>query len=80
MILWNMNILFVSHQAFSEDALIPLSNQLTFTFEGLPSAKLQDIRPVLLPGIKTTTDHNVREGKPISKQHYLYKSDVMLKG
>ncbi|XP_026078963.1 integrin alpha-M-like [Carassius auratus] len=45
--------------AFSEDALIPLSNQLTFTFEGLPSAKLQDIRPVLLPGIKTTTDHNV---------------------
>ncbi|KTG47860.1 hypothetical protein cypCar_00023028 [Cyprinus carpio] len=46
-------------QAFSEDALNPLSNQLTFTFDGLPSAKLQNIRPILLPGIKTTTDHNL---------------------
>ncbi|XP_058649695.1 integrin alpha-X-like isoform X2 [Onychostoma macrolepis] len=45
--------------AFSEDALNPLSNQLTFTFEGLPSATLQNIRPILLPGIKTTTDHNL---------------------
>uniref|UniRef100_A0A672NI54 Integrin alpha-M-like n=1 Tax=Sinocyclocheilus grahami TaxID=75366 RepID=A0A672NI54_SINGR len=45
--------------AFSEDALNSLSNQLTFTFEGLPSAKLQNIRPILLPGIKTTTDHNL---------------------
>uniref|UniRef100_A0A8C1CTR7 Integrin, alpha M (complement component 3 receptor 3 subunit), tandem duplicate 1 n=1 Tax=Cyprinus carpio carpio TaxID=630221 RepID=A0A8C1CTR7_CYPCA len=45
--------------AFSEDALNPLSNQLTFTFDGLPSAKLQNIRPILLPGIKTTTDHNL---------------------
>uniref|UniRef100_A0A8C1C9P7 Integrin, alpha M (complement component 3 receptor 3 subunit) n=1 Tax=Cyprinus carpio carpio TaxID=630221 RepID=A0A8C1C9P7_CYPCA len=45
--------------AFSEDALIPLSNQLTFTFEGLPSANLKNIRPILLPGIKTTTDHNL---------------------
>ncbi|XP_059387707.1 integrin alpha-X-like [Carassius carassius] len=45
--------------AFSEDALNPLSNQLTFTFEGLPSAKLQNIRPILLPWIKTTTDHNL---------------------
>uniref|UniRef100_A0A671SDQ0 Integrin alpha-M-like n=1 Tax=Sinocyclocheilus anshuiensis TaxID=1608454 RepID=A0A671SDQ0_9TELE len=59
MILWYMNILYVSHQAFSEDALNSLSNQLTFTFEGLPSAKLQNIRPILLPGIKTTTDHNL---------------------
>uniref|UniRef100_A0A8C1L8S3 VWFA domain-containing protein n=1 Tax=Cyprinus carpio TaxID=7962 RepID=A0A8C1L8S3_CYPCA len=66
MILWYMNIIYVSHQAFSEDALIPLSNQFTFTFEGLPSANLKNIRPILLPGIKTTTDHNVREGKPIS--------------
>ncbi|KAL1263911.1 hypothetical protein QQF64_004266 [Cirrhinus molitorella] len=44
---------------FSEDALNPLSNQLTFTFEGLPSATLQNIKPILLPGIKTTTDHNL---------------------
>ncbi|XP_043085924.1 integrin alpha-M-like [Puntigrus tetrazona] len=45
--------------AFPEDALNPLSNQLTFTFEGLPTASLQNIRPLLLPGIKTTTDHNL---------------------
>uniref|UniRef100_A0A673G9C4 Integrin alpha-M-like n=1 Tax=Sinocyclocheilus rhinocerous TaxID=307959 RepID=A0A673G9C4_9TELE len=45
--------------AFSEDALNSLSNQLKFTFEGLPSATLQNIRPILLPGIKTTTDHNL---------------------
>ncbi|RXN12998.1 integrin alpha-M-like protein [Labeo rohita] len=44
---------------FSEDALNPLSNQLTFTFEGLPSATLQNMRPILLPGIKNTTDHNL---------------------
>ncbi|XP_077062348.1 integrin alpha-X-like [Siphateles boraxobius] len=43
--------------AFSEDVLNPLSNQLTFTFEGLPLAGLQNIKPVLLPTIKTTTDH-----------------------
>ncbi|XP_056102016.1 integrin alpha-X-like [Rhinichthys klamathensis goyatoka] len=45
--------------AFSEDALNPLSNQLTFTFEGLPLARLQNIKPVLLPTIKTTTDHSL---------------------
>ncbi|RXN35714.1 integrin alpha-M-like protein [Labeo rohita] len=41
---------------FSEDALNPLSNQLTFTFEGLPSATFP--RPILLPGTKNT-DHNL---------------------
>ncbi|XP_051770688.1 integrin alpha-X-like isoform X19 [Ctenopharyngodon idella] len=45
--------------AFSEDALNPVSNQLTFTFEGLPSRTMQNIKPVLLPEIKTTTDHNL---------------------
>ncbi|CAM4706712.1 unnamed protein product [Leuciscus chuanchicus] len=45
--------------AFSEDALNPLSNQLTFTFEGLPLARLQNIKPILLPTIKTTTDHSL---------------------
>ncbi|XP_048064760.1 integrin alpha-M-like [Megalobrama amblycephala] len=49
--------------AFSEDALNPVSNQLMFTFEGLPSRSMQNIKPILLPEIKTTTDHNVREGK-----------------
>jgi len=53
--------LFLSTQAFSEDALNPLSNQLTFTFEGRPLARLQNIKPVLHPKIKTTTDHSVRE-------------------
>ncbi|KAK7134267.1 hypothetical protein R3I93_017622 [Phoxinus phoxinus] len=45
--------------AFSEDALNPLSNQLTFTFDGLRLARLQNIKPVLLPTIKTTTDHSL---------------------
>ncbi|RXN37534.1 integrin alpha-M-like protein [Labeo rohita] len=49
-----------NNSGFSEDALNPLSNQLTFTFEGLPSATLQNMRPILLPGIKNTTDHNGR--------------------
>ncbi|KAG1933411.1 integrin alpha-M-like [Pimephales promelas] len=45
--------------AFSEDALNPLSNQLTFTFEGQPLARLQNIKPVLHPKIKTITDHSL---------------------
>ncbi len=51
---------FCFHQACPEDALNPLSNQLHFTFEGLPSTAMQNLRPVLHPDIKTTTDHNVR--------------------
>ncbi|TRY74199.1 hypothetical protein DNTS_004364 [Danionella cerebrum] len=46
-------------QAFSEDFMNPLVNQLMFTFEGLPSKSLQNLRPVLLPDIKTTSDHNL---------------------
>ncbi|XP_048042147.1 integrin alpha-X-like [Megalobrama amblycephala] len=46
-------------EACSEDALNPLSNQLNFTFEGLPLARMQNLRPVLLPEIKTSTDHNL---------------------
>ncbi|XP_051530917.1 integrin alpha-M-like [Myxocyprinus asiaticus] len=42
----------------SEDALNPLSNQLTFIFEGLPSS-MEGLRPVLLPEIKNTTDYNL---------------------
>ncbi|XP_056325962.1 integrin alpha-X-like [Danio aesculapii] len=45
--------------AFSEDALNPMSNQLTFTFEGLPSSTMQNLMPVLLPEIKTTSEHNL---------------------
>ncbi|XP_058650236.1 integrin alpha-X-like isoform X2 [Onychostoma macrolepis] len=48
-------------EACPEDALNPLSSELTFTFEGLPSTSrtMQNLRPVLLPEIKTTTDHNL---------------------
>ncbi|KAF4107026.1 integrin alpha-M-like [Onychostoma macrolepis] len=46
-------------EACPEDALNPLSNQLHFTFEGLPSTAMQNLRPVLHPDIKTTTDHNL---------------------
>ncbi|XP_067225486.1 integrin alpha-X-like isoform X2 [Chanodichthys erythropterus] len=45
--------------AFSEDALNPVSNQLMFTFDGLPSRSMQNIKPILLPEIKTTTDHSL---------------------
>ncbi|TRY74202.1 hypothetical protein DNTS_004367 [Danionella cerebrum] len=45
-------------EACSEDALNPLANQLTFSFEGLPS-DLRNPRPLLLPEIKTTADYNL---------------------
>uniref|UniRef100_A0AAY5EWV3 VWFA domain-containing protein n=1 Tax=Electrophorus electricus TaxID=8005 RepID=A0AAY5EWV3_ELEEL len=46
-------------EACNEDALNPLSNQLTFTFEGLPVGTVEGLRPILHPGIKTTSDHNL---------------------
>uniref|UniRef100_A0A8C1MQD4 Integrin, alpha M (complement component 3 receptor 3 subunit) n=1 Tax=Cyprinus carpio TaxID=7962 RepID=A0A8C1MQD4_CYPCA len=48
-------------EACPEDALNPVSSELTFTFQGLPSTSIpmQNLRPVLLPEIKTTTDHNL---------------------
>ncbi|XP_056102017.1 integrin alpha-X-like [Rhinichthys klamathensis goyatoka] len=46
-------------EACSEDALNPLANQITFTFEGLPSGSMGNLRPVQLPETKTTTDHNL---------------------
>ncbi|XP_052467002.1 integrin alpha-X isoform X1 [Carassius gibelio] len=46
-------------EACPEDALNPLSNQLHFTFEGLPSRTMQNLRPILNQNIKTTTDHNL---------------------
>ncbi|XP_073774189.1 integrin alpha-X-like [Danio rerio] len=48
-----------SIEACPEDALNPLSNQLKFTFEGLPSSQMQNLRPILLPEIKTTSDHDL---------------------
>ncbi|RXN22492.1 integrin alpha-M-like protein [Labeo rohita] len=52
-------IMFLNTQACPEDALNPLSNQLNFTSEGLPSKTMQNLRPVFHPEIKTTTEHNV---------------------
>ncbi|XP_026133267.1 integrin alpha-X-like [Carassius auratus] len=48
-------------EACPEDALNPVSSELTFTFQGLPSTSIimQNLRPVLLPEIKTTTDQNL---------------------
>ncbi|XP_056325036.1 integrin alpha-M-like [Danio aesculapii] len=43
--------------ACPEDALNPLSNQLKFTFDGLPSS--QNLRPILLPDTETTSDHDL---------------------
>ncbi|XP_052467005.1 integrin alpha-X [Carassius gibelio] len=46
-------------EACPEDALNPLSNQLNFTFEGLPSTAMQNLRPILHPEIRTSTDHSL---------------------
>ncbi|XP_065132888.1 integrin alpha-M-like [Paramisgurnus dabryanus] len=45
----------------SEDALNTLSNQIIFTFEGLPSTSgaTKDLKPVLLPEINNTADSNI---------------------
>ncbi|XP_059386405.1 integrin alpha-X-like [Carassius carassius] len=46
-------------EACPEDALNPLSNQLNFTFEGLPSTAMENLRPILHPEIRTSTDHSI---------------------
>ncbi|KAL6474960.1 hypothetical protein MHYP_G00160000 [Metynnis hypsauchen] len=43
----------------TEDALNPLSNELTFAFEGLPLSRLDNLKPVLHPDIRHTSDHNL---------------------
>uniref|UniRef100_A0A8C2IXT8 Si:dkey-32n7.4 n=1 Tax=Cyprinus carpio TaxID=7962 RepID=A0A8C2IXT8_CYPCA len=53
------NFVFCFHQACPEDALNPLSNQLNFTFEGLPSTAMQNLRPILNAEIRTSTDHSL---------------------
>ncbi|KAF5891662.1 integrin alpha-M-like, partial [Clarias magur] len=51
------------HEFFIEscpyDALNPVSNELVYTFEGLPSRRLNNLRPILHPSIKTTSDYNL---------------------
>ncbi|KAG9267405.1 integrin alpha-M-like [Astyanax mexicanus] len=46
-------------ESCTEDALNPLSNELTFTFEGLPSISMQALTPILHPDIRNTSDHNL---------------------
>ncbi|XP_055057258.2 integrin alpha-M [Misgurnus anguillicaudatus] len=48
-------------ERFSEDALNPLSNQIIFTFEGLPSTSgaTKDLKPVLLPEMNNRADSNI---------------------
>ncbi|XP_073684902.1 integrin alpha-X-like [Garra rufa] len=46
-------------EACPEDALNPLSNQINYTSEGLPSTTMQNLKPILHPEIKTTADHNL---------------------
>lgn len=46
-------------QPCPNDALNPLSNELVYTFEGLPSVSLKNLRPMLDPAIKNTSDYNV---------------------
>ncbi|XP_072524110.1 integrin alpha-M [Salminus brasiliensis] len=48
-----------SIEACTEDVVNPLSNELTFSFEGVPIRGLDSLKPVLLPGIRTTSDHNL---------------------
>ncbi|KAB5555295.1 hypothetical protein PHYPO_G00032070 [Pangasianodon hypophthalmus] len=51
------------HEFFIEscpnDALNPLSNELVYTFEGLPIVRQNNLRPMLLPTTKTTLDTNL---------------------
>ncbi|XP_036417042.1 integrin alpha-M-like [Colossoma macropomum] len=46
-------------EACAEDALNPLSNELTFTFEGLPLSGQDNLKPVLHPDIRHTSDHKL---------------------
>ncbi|KAL7870059.1 hypothetical protein AOLI_G00140470 [Acnodon oligacanthus] len=46
-------------EACTEDALNPLSSELTFVFEGIPLTRLDNLRPVLHPDIRHTSDHNL---------------------
>ncbi|XP_053495218.1 integrin alpha-M isoform X2 [Ictalurus furcatus] len=46
-------------EACPNDALNPISNELVYTFEGLPSPKLKNLRPILPPNMRNTSDHNL---------------------
>ncbi|KAI5093233.1 vacuolar protein sorting-associated protein 72-like [Silurus meridionalis] len=49
-----------SIEACPNDALNPIINELVYTFEGLPSQKYGNLRPMLLPTVKYTSDYNGR--------------------
>ncbi|XP_035389218.1 integrin alpha-X-like isoform X1 [Electrophorus electricus] len=46
-------------EACTEDVVNPLFNELTFTFEGLPTRTQENLSPTLLPSIKNTSVHNL---------------------
>ncbi|KAI5102987.1 integrin alpha-X-like, partial [Silurus meridionalis] len=46
-------------EACPNDALNPIINELVYTFEGLPSQKLGNLRPMLIPTVKYTSDYNL---------------------
>ncbi|MCJ8738258.1 hypothetical protein PDJAM_G00033670 [Pangasius djambal] len=51
-----LNLCFYMRGSCPNDALNPLSNELVYTFEGLPAKTLNNLRPMLLPTTKTTSD------------------------
>ncbi|XP_047673064.1 integrin alpha-M-like isoform X2 [Tachysurus fulvidraco] len=48
-----------SLEACPNDALNPVINELKYTFEGLPLNQQDNLRPILRPNTKTTSDYNL---------------------
>ncbi|KAK3560109.1 hypothetical protein QTP86_033877, partial [Hemibagrus guttatus] len=48
-----------SIEACPNDALNPIINELVYTFEGLPSKQLENLRPILPPNTRNATDYNL---------------------
>ncbi|XP_027018996.2 integrin alpha-M-like [Tachysurus fulvidraco] len=48
-----------SLEACPNDALNPIINELKYTFEGLPLNQQDNLRPILRPNTKTTSDYNL---------------------
>ncbi|KAF5891661.1 integrin alpha-M-like, partial [Clarias magur] len=46
-------------EACPNDALNPVSNEVVYTFEGLPSTILGNLQPMLRPSIKNTSNYNL---------------------
>ncbi|KAG7325496.1 hypothetical protein KOW79_011812 [Hemibagrus wyckioides] len=59
----SLNVKCIKHEfnieACPNDALNPIINELVYTFEGLPSNQLNNLRPMLPPNTRNTTDYNL---------------------